>query len=75
MRLIEAAALIASAVQERGEVASVDYELVSDRTSVRCCVNFAAGPPFDVMIELSAPASEGYRDILSKVLAPSLAVH
>ena len=76
MRLIDAAAEIDREVRARGvEVESVDYEIEPGLASVMCRVNFAAGEPLVVTVELSAPASEGYRDILSKVLAPSLAVH
>ena len=78
MRLIEAAAQIDRVVRARGvEVEFVEYEVASDRTSVVCRVNFAAGPPLVLVIELSAPTTPETlpRDALSALLVPSPAVH
>ena len=78
MRLIEAASLIDHETRARDAgVVGVDYEIVLDRAEVVVRINFAAGPPLVVTVDLSRPVTEETlpRDSLSKVLAPLLAVH
>jgi len=85
MRLVEAAAQIATAVRLRGvEVEAIEYEVAEhDSSTVVATVWFVegGGDPLTLSIDLSAPVSGDYhatKDALTRVLLnalPTLAVH